>query len=90
MFVPVVRVGKVRVAVNQRLMTVRMAVAGTRRHRRHMHVVVMDIAAVHMYMCVFHGLVHMAVFVPLRQVKGDADGHQHAGKEQCTRDGLAQ
>ena len=84
------RVGKVRVAVNQRLMAVRMAVTGARRHRRHMHVVVMDVAPVHMLVRMFHRLVHMPVFVPLRQMQGDADGHQHAGNDQCARDGLSQ
>ena len=55
-----------------------------------MHVVVVDIAPMHMLVRMFHGLVHMPVFVPLRQMQGHAYRHQHPGKEQCTRDGLAQ
>ncbi len=89
-FVPVVRVRKMRVAVNQRLVAVRMAVASSRRHRRDMRVVVMHIAAVHMLVRVFHGLVRMPVYVPLRQMQRHADGHQRTGQEQSSSDRLAQ
>lgn len=90
MLVPVVRIGEMRVAVDQRLVAVGMTVARPRWNGRHMHMIVMNVLAMHMLVRVFNGLVHVAVFVPLRQMQRHSDGHQRAGSEQCSRHGLAQ
>jgi hypothetical protein len=77
--VPVVRVGKMRVAVDQRLMAVCVAVARPRWHGRYMYMVVMRVIAVDMFMRVFNRFMCVPVFVPLRYMQRHADGHQHAG-----------
>ena len=66
MFVPVVRVGVVRMAVRDRLVPVVVAVPRARRHRRFMHMLMMRVAgAMHMFMRMLQGLMPVAVFVAL-------------------------
>ncbi len=75
-----VRIGKVRVAVRDRLMKMRVAVTRARCDRRLMRVVVVHVArAMDVYVRVLQALVHVGVFVAFRQMQGHTDRHQCAG-----------
>jgi len=91
------RVGEMRVNMTDRVMlvTMRMLLARRQDEPRLIGVFVLMVLIVRVFMFVIHGLVHMRMFVLLRQVQPDAQAHQQScchklggdrfatGKSQC-------
>ena len=83
----------VRMTVAQWLMQMRVCVARTKRNGGQVHMLVMQVARV-MNMLVLvlmrHGFVRMVMHVPLSQMQGHADCHQHPGGHQLPSQGLTE
>jgi len=74
----VMRVGKMRVSMLDRFVTVSMGVllAGRQDNTWLIRVLVLMVLVVRMFMLVILGLVDVGMFVPLRQVQPNAQAHQ--------------
>ena len=85
---PVMGIGKMRVGVDQWLVSVWMAVLRSRRDR--IVVLMLMMFAMEVLVIVLHRLMHVLVTVPLREVQPYAHDHEAAGDKEPLTDWLLQ